>query len=161
MKYGLLASVATLAIAMGAAAASHAEEADYKLTACGHLTTVMLQSGPDLSVWSQQVWYAIAPPAVPRVFENNAGHCVDYFRAMNGKLTHMGSCRWTDPDGDTFIGEAVDVPDKPGVWTFLSGIGKWKGISGTGTYSVLNISKPVADGSQDLCVLLTGKYALP
>ena len=156
-----LALVATLAMGGGAVAASHAAEADYKLTACGQQTAVMLQSGPDLTVFSAQARYAIAPPAVPKVFDNIAGHCVGYFRITDGKFTHMGSCRWTDPDGDTFIGESVMVPDKPGVWTFLSGTGKWKGISATGTWSLLNMSKPDADGSQVLCQLMTGKYAVP
>jgi hypothetical protein len=140
--------------------ATHAEEIEYKLTACGHLMTVVLQSTPDLTVQSEQVWYIIAPPAIPKVYENNAGQCVGYARMMNGKRTAMGSCRWTDPDGDTFIGESVDTPDKPGVWTFLSGTGKWKGIRGNGTYQLLVISKPRADGTAELCVLLTGKYGL-
>jgi hypothetical protein len=155
-----LAGLLALGMTTGAVVAAHAEETEYKLTACGHLTTVMLQSSPDLTVQSEQVWYIIAPPATPKVFENNTGQCVGYARMMNGKRTAMGSCRWTDPDGDTFIGESVDIPDKPGVWTFLSGTGKWKGIRGNGTYQLLGISKPRADGTAELCVLLIGKYAL-
>jgi hypothetical protein len=45
----------------------------------------------------------------PKVFENNTGQCVGYARMMNGKRMAMGSCRWTDPDGDTFIGEFVQM----------------------------------------------------
>jgi len=98
-----LAGLLALGMTTGAVVAAHAEETEYKLTACGHLTTVMLQSSPDLTVQSEQVWYIIAPPATPKVFENNTGQCVGYARMMNGKRTAMGSCRWTDPDGDTFI----------------------------------------------------------
>jgi hypothetical protein len=150
------------AIALVAAVATvPAAESEYRLNACGRSTSITLESSPNLTVFSNEFWYVIAPPAIPKVFENNTAHCVSYNRITNGKATGMGSCRWTDPDGDTFIGEFVDVPDKPGVWTFLSGTGKWKGISGNGTYQVSAYGKPAADGSVGFCVLLTGNYALP
>ena len=112
-------------------------------------------------MFSNEFWYIVVPPATPKVFENNTAHCVAYNRIMQGKVTDMGSCRWTDPEGDTFIGEYVDAPDKPGAWTFLSGTGKWKGISGGGTYQPVAMGKPAADGSMGFCTLITGKYTLP
>ena len=71
-----LAALVALGMTTGAVVAPHAEETEYKLTACGHLATVTLQSSPDLTVQSEQAWYIIAPPATPKVFENNTAQCV-------------------------------------------------------------------------------------
>jgi hypothetical protein len=154
LSVGAIVMVATTATAQAA-------ETEYRLTVCGHAKGITLETGPDLTVFSNEVWSIVVPPATPKVFENSTGHCVAYNRIMQGKVTDMGSCRWTDPAGDTFIGEYVDAPDKPGTWTFLSGTGKWKGISGSGTYQPVAMGKPAADGSIEFCTLLTGKYTLP
>ncbi len=151
---GAIVMVATTATAQAA-------ETEYRLTACAHATSITLETGADLTVFSNEFWYIVVPPATPKVFENNTAHCVAYNRIMQGKVTDMGSCRWTDPAGDTFIGEYVDAPDKPGAWTFLSGTGKWKGVSGGGTYQPVAMGKPAADGSIEFCSLITGKYTLP
>ena len=75
------------------------------------------------------------PESTFKPLQNATVHCVVYGRVMQGKQTGMGSCHWTDAAGDTFIGESVDAPDKPGVWTFLSGTGKYNGVTGGGSYS--------------------------
>jgi hypothetical protein len=148
-------------VLVGTNATVQAAETEYRLTGCAHATSITLESAPNLTVFSNEIWSIVVPPASPQAFENITAHCVGYNRIMQGKVTDMGSCRWTDPAGDTFIGEYVDAPDKPGAWTFLSGTGKWKGISGGGTYQTLAMSKPAADGSIEFCSLLTGKYTLP
>jgi hypothetical protein len=70
-------------------------------------------------------------------------------------------CLWTDSDGDTFIGTYLDEPGKPGTWAFLGGTGKWKGVTGSGTYQHVSSSKPRPDGTGEGCTTHSGKYTLP
>lgn len=84
-----------------------------------------------------------------------------YSRITQGKLSATGSCLWTDPTGDTFIGEFLGVPDKPGIWTFLSGTGKWQGIKGGGQFQPVSRGKDFTDGTVAYCNSHSGKYTLP
>ncbi len=47
------------------------------------------------------------------------------------------------------------------VWTFLGGAGTWKGVTGTGTWTMAGAGKPAADGSIDICIDMSGKWVLP
>jgi hypothetical protein len=67
----------------------------------------------------------------------------------------------TDPTGDIFIGEFQAVPDKPGIWTFLSGTGKWQGIKGGGEFHPVSRGKDFPDGTIAFCNGHSGKYTLP
>jgi hypothetical protein len=92
---------------------------------------------------------------------NATNHCTGNVIIVQGKTTGHGECLWTDSDGDTFLGTFVDEPGRPGVWTFLNGTGKWKGVTGSGTYQYVSSGKPHADGSNEACVTHNGKYTLP
>jgi hypothetical protein len=59
------------------------------------------------------------------------------------------------------IGETREAPDKGAVWTFLGGAGKWKGVTGTGTWTMAGAGKAAADGSIDICIDMSGKWVLP
>ena len=76
-------------------------------------------------------------------------------------MSGHGECLWTDADGDTFLGSTFDEPGKPGVWTFLAGPGKWKGVTGGGTYQYVSSSKPRPDGTGEGCITHSGKFTLP
>jgi hypothetical protein len=47
------------------------------------------------------------------------------------------------------------------LWTFLGGTGKWKGVTGSGTYQHVSSSKPRPDGTGEGCTTHSGKYTLP
>ncbi|MGA2792868.1 MAG: hypothetical protein ABSE69_04940 [Roseiarcus sp.] len=144
-------------------AASTWRKTDYSgLTVCGQSKDTVLYSEPDLTV-SLWEFNGVVPAeaAFKGPLQNATAHCMAYHRVLQGKFSATTACLWTDPSGDTFIGETVDVPDKPGVWTFLSGTGKWKGISGGGTYTVTAAGKPAADGTMGICFSPSGKWKLP
>ena len=53
------------------------------------------------------------------------------------------------------------MPDKPGIWTFLSGTGKWQGIKGVGEFHPVSRGKDFPDGTFAFCNGHSGKYILP
>jgi hypothetical protein len=53
------------------------------------------------------------------------------------------------------------VPDKPGIWTFLSGTGKWQGIKGVSELHPVSRSKDFPGGTFAFCNGHSGKYTLP
>ena len=156
-KLACAAAVAAMASAGAVAAAG----TDYSGQWCGHVKSEMLVAGPELTVFSAETWAIETPGAsTPKDMENSAVHCVGYVRIMHGKQWSTTACQFTDPGGDTFTGEAVNEPDKPGTWTFLHGTGEWKGIQGGGHYETVSRSKPV-QGSSAMCLKHSGSFTLP
>ena len=147
----LISSVAGFAVQAG--------ETEYNFTWCGHSKGTMLTTSPQLMIWTDDTSGIVTPEFKP--FENTTVRCIGYHRVMEGKETAASACLMTDPAGDTLIGEGTGVPDKQPVWTFLGGTGKWQGISGSGTYKLVAMSKPASDGSVEICLTPTGKYTLP
>jgi len=161
MKHHLLVmTAAALAGASAFALAAQAAETEYKFTWCGLAKPTMLTAGPDLTIWTDDVG-GMVTPASGKVFENTTVRCMGYHRVMQGKETGHSACLMTDAEGDTILGEAVDAPDRPPVWTFLEGTGKYHGISGVGTFEFTAMGKPAADGTVEFCLTPTGRYTLP
>ncbi len=159
-KLSSLAAVSLLSVS-AIAFPAQATEADYTgLTVCGQNKSTTLMATPELTVYSWEFWGIVPPESTFKPLQNATAHCVGYGRVMQGKTTGMASCFWTDAAGDTLIGESVDAPDKPGVWTFLSGTGKYKGISGGGSYSTTAAGKMAPDGTMQMCFSPTGKWNL-
>ena len=144
--------------------AAQAGETDYTgLMGCGHVKMTMLTTGPEVTTYTDEMW-GIVPPGNPvKELQNATFHCVGYNKLMQGQTerAHFGACYWTDASGDTLLGENVEAPGKPPVWTFLSGTGKWKGIGGSGTYQGVSIGKPGPDGAFEACIAMSGKWTLP
>ena len=138
-----------------------AAETEYSGTWCGSAKRIVLESNPDVTVAMFDNVGIQTPNSTFKPWENATVHCMGYSRSMQGKLTQKGACRWTDATGDTFTGEYEQVPDKPPVWTFLAGTGKWKGIKGGGSYRVVSVGKPADSGTVQLCMDHSGKYELP
>ncbi|HET7344218.1 MAG TPA: hypothetical protein VFL90_22325 [Methylomirabilota bacterium] len=153
----LTLTMALLALAVTASAA----DLEYSGTFCGHARNTVLYAGPDLTVVTWESWGIQTPESTFEPWKNASVRCVGYGRVADGKMTSTGSCLWTDSTGDTFIGEFQGVPDKPGVWRFLSGTGKWKGITGGGQYQPVSRGKNFADATAATCTTHSGKYTLP
>ena len=162
MNKMILSLAAVTLLSATAFAAQAAETADYSgLTACGHSKNTTLIAGPNLTIYLWEFGGIVPPESTFKPLQNATVHCTGYSRIMQGKLTGIAGCHWTDAAGDTFDGESVDAPDKPGAWTFLAGTGKYQGISGGGSYSTTAMGKMNADGSLELCFSPTGKWTLP
>ncbi len=162
MKHKFLVTVAaTLAGASALAVAAQAAETEYKFTWCGLDRSAMLTSGPDLAIFTDEARGMVTPESGFKPFEGTAVRCAGYHRLMQGKMTTSSACVMTDAEGDTLIGEGIEAPGKPPVWTFLAGTGKWEGITGSGTFQFTAMGKPGADGAVEFCLTPSGKYALP
>jgi hypothetical protein len=156
-KRAVVTTIAAMTFAMTAWGA----EMEYSGTFCGIRKSTVLYSTPDLSVLSSESWGIQPSESTFEPWKNASVHCVGYVRITQGKASSTGSCLWTDPTGDTFIGEFQGVPDKAGIWTFLSGTGKWQGIKGGGQWQPVNRGKDFPDGTVAFCNSHSGKYTLP
>jgi hypothetical protein len=65
-------------------------------------------------------------------------HCVFYYGVRNGKEDEKGAC--TEMDGD---GDKVFTTFETGTHTLIGGTGKYKGITGTASFSANPLRPPV------------------
>jgi len=50
---------------------------------------------------------------------------------------------------------------KPLPWEYIYGTGKWKGVKGGGTVKAITRGKPIAEGTFQMCIEVSGTYELP
>lgn len=139
-----------------------AAEAEYDFVHCGNAKLTPIESSADITVLGLETWGIVSSTAsTTKAFEKMTHHCVGYVHVAGGKRTMKGVCKYIDTDGDVLTGEFETLPEKEGVWTFLAGTGKFKGIKGAGTYRTTLAGKPVAEGTSQTCTRATGKYSTP
>ncbi len=81
---------------------------------------------------------------------------------MAGQRTGLGYHKLMDPDGDFVILETTRTPgETEGNCKFLQGIGKWKGIKGSGKVRAITLGKPITPGTDQGCGRWTGTFELP
>lgn len=89
--------------------------------------------------------------------------CVGVVANVAGKRSANGWCRNVDPtSGDWTLVDWVGG-DKPGsgTWSYRYGTGKWKGVTGGGTYTSLGQTRPVDAGTYQNCVHIEGSATVP
>ncbi len=149
----LVAAVALAPRAWGA-------ETAYDFVVCGNSKITMLEARPDLTAFGVELW-AIVATSTTKEMENATQHCLGTIRVIEGKQTGKGMCKWTDPAGNTFVGEWETSPNGEGSWVFLSGTGRFKGIHGAGHYQYVSKARPIAEGTAQSCRRDWGTYSLP
>lgn len=153
--YRVLA-IAMISLAQGAMAG----EVAYDFVACTHSKRTLLEASSELVALGFESWGVVAS-STTKEWENASTHCVGYIRLAAGKPVGKGVCRWFDAAGDTAIGEFEYPPAGEPVWTWLSGTGKLKGITGKGTFKELFTAKTADDGTSQGCRRDWGRYTLP
>jgi hypothetical protein len=97
-------------------------------------------------------------------FHGSTHRCIGVLANFDGKVTANGWCKQVNPQtGDWAVLDWVNG-DQPGAgtWTFRHGTGKWKGISGGGTYvPLLGQTRPVEPGTYQNCVRVKGTFSIP
>ncbi len=161
MKPCDILAVFALSVAAAVVAPAHAGETEYGGPFCSHSKATMVQASPDITALNVESWGIQTSDSLFKPCANATNHCAGNVLVVQGKASARGECLWTDSDGDTFIGTFVDEPGKPGAWTFVGGTGKWKGVTGSGTYQYASSSKPRPDGTGEGCTTHSGKYTLP
>lgn len=150
-----LAVVTLIALAGGAVAA----EAAYDFVACTHGKRTALEVNGDYAAFSTEGWGVVAS-STTKDWENASTHCIGYLRVVAGKPTGKGVCKWAQLSGDTAIGEYEFSATAESKWTWLSGTGKLKGISGGGTFKEVFSAKPVDPNTGQGCRRDWGKYTV-
>lgn len=154
-------SIAVLSLAAVAAAPTTAREVSYESIVCSHARHMLLEAGPDMVAFGVEQWGVVARTNVPE-FENGTTHCVGYLRIVAGKPIGKGMCKWIAASGDTAVGEWEHPESGDNRWTWLSGTGAFKGISGAnGSFKALGPTKPAAPGTSQNCRRDWGSFTLP
>jgi hypothetical protein len=135
-------------------------ETAYDFVACGNSKITMLEARADLTAFGVEL-LGIVATSTTKDLENATQHCLGTMRVVEGKQTGRGMCKWTDPGGNTFVGEWEMTATGEGTWTFLSGTGRFKGIKGAGSFQYLSKAKPIVDGTAQSCRRDRGTYSLP
>ena len=81
----------------------------YDFTVCTNAKITMLEARADLTAFGVETWGIVAT-STTKDMENATQHCLGTVRIVEGKQTGKGMCKWTDPNGNTFIGEWESTP---------------------------------------------------
>lgn len=102
-----------------------------------------------------------ADPSDP--FHGSTQRCFGVIANFGGKSSGNGWCKQVHPQtGDWAVLEWVNSSEPgKGTWTMRHGVGKWKGISGGGTYESLGRTRPVEAGTYQNCIRVKGTISLP
>jgi hypothetical protein len=99
--------------------------------------------------WSPNVYVAVSNirnETEGGPFDKSFLRCIGQQAIVNGKFSSSGTCTETDMDGDkVFITSVSDA------FTFIGGTGKYKGITGGGTYK----GEPVVQREKEWAVYVT------
>lgn len=137
-----------------------AAEVSYDFTACTSGRRIAVEANADIVSFGIETWGVVAS-STTAFWEKASTHCVGYIRVAGGKPIGKGTCKWTESGGDTAVGEWEYPTSGDPSWTWLSGTGKLKGISGGGTFRELFSAKPTDPAVSGGCRRDWGKYSLP
>lgn len=152
---------AVLAALLGSGVA-YAQQA-IEHTTCRAGTITVLAQADKMIVWSLDHRGVTQASDASEPFHGATQRCIGVVANVEGKMSANGWCRNVDPKtGDWTLVEWTGS-DKPGVgtWSFRYGSGKWKGVTGGGTYEPLGPTRPVDAGTYQNCVHIKGTMKLP
>lgn len=93
------------------------------------------------------------------IFNNASERCVGVLKRIGSEIVQNGYCKYLYPNKDYMILGFNGKADG-GKWEILFGTGKWKGIAGNGTYTVMRV-QPITPDSSQHHRMIKGKYELP
>lgn len=146
--------------ALGLTQAAVAADSSYDFTVCTQSRRVMLEANADIVAFGVESWGVVASSTTP-FWDKASTHCVGFIRVMAGKAVGKGSCKWTEFGGDSAVGEWEYPATGEPSWTWLSGSGKLKGISGGGSFRELFSAKATDPAISAGCRRDWGRYTLP
>ena len=131
----------------------------FESTTCRAGTMTVLAKAEDMIVWS------LDHKGVTQggLFDGTTQHCVGVVATIGGKINANGWCKNVGPKSEDWAVIDWVGSDKPGIGTFTYryGAGKWKGITGSGTYEGLGQTIPLQAGTYQNCVRGKGTIKLP
>ena len=157
----LRASVIALLGLAFLAPVTQAGKKSLEITACRSGTVTMLSASKEATMLIIDS-KGVTVPGGPSIYDNHSNRCIGVISIIKGKRTANGYCKFMSPNGDYNLLEwKGSGKSGEGTWKYLYGTGKWKGIKGGGKYKRIARGKPIAKGSYQQCLRVTGKYELP
>lgn len=123
----------------------------------------VLARADDMIVWSLDHRGVTRSNEANGPFDGSTQRCIGVVASIAGKVSANGWCRNVGPKADDWTVVDWVASDKPGAgtYTFRYGSGKWKGITGGGTYESLGQTSPVDAGTYQNCVRIKGTMKVP
>jgi hypothetical protein len=156
-----LLATAVIAAMLGAGTAQ-AQQA-FEHTTCRAGTLTVIAQAEKTIVWSLDHRGVNLGSDATQLFHGNTQRCIGVVASVGGKNSGNGWCRNVDPkSGDWTLVDwtASDTPGS-GTFTFRYGTGRWKGLTGGGTYESLGQTRPVDAGTYQNCVRIKGTATIP
>jgi len=150
-----------LASLLGSAAA-HAQQSHEYMT-CRAGTVSVLAQADKMIVWTLD-HHGVSTSDDPKSpFHGFTQRCVGVVGNIEGAAAANGWCKNVDPSTGDWTVVDWTGSGKPGhgTWSFRYGSGKWKGVTGGGTYEPIGPTKPVTPGTYQNCVRIKGTMKLP
>jgi len=148
-------------IAFGAGPALAQQNVDQTWCRAGTLST--LAKDEKLIVWSLD-HHGVSRARDPKdPLDAATQRCIGVLAVIDGKTVGNGWCKVMDSQsGDWWLVDWATA-DKPGhgTWSYRHGSGKYKGVTGGGTYQSLGQTRPIEAGTYQNCVRVTGTMKLP
>ena len=96
-------------------------------------------------------------------FHGSTQRCFGVLANFDGKVTANGWCKQVHPQtGDWLVLDWVNSgAPGAGTYTLRHGTGKWKGVTGGGTYESLGQTRPADPGTYQSCVRVKGTISIP
>ena len=159
-KLSLALTLLATSLGMSAASTQHS----YEHTVCRAGTLHVLAKADKVIVMSVEHFGMVRSKIANDPLDGLTQHCVGVLANVAGKASGNGWCKNVGPTpNDWFLLTWAVSADKPGhgTFTYEYGAGKWKGITGGGTFEPDGKTTPVRPGTYQNCVRASGTAQLP
>ena len=138
-----------------------AVDVNYTLRGCSFIeNTVLGTSGGTTIGYSRSRGASQSvPPGNPDSFDGMSYDCLSVWDAKKAGVSFSGRCTFVGSGEDSFVGA---FEPSPGGWTwrFISGSGKWAGITGGGESRITKQHANLSPSSKTNCWEGEGTYSL-
>jgi hypothetical protein len=148
-------TLAALATSISMAAA---KEGSYKSDGCFHGQHFMNVLSKDAMGGSYTGITSQAATGEGDFWRNTVGRCNGAWTLVSGELNEYGTCEYSDPSGDKFLG-VYTRKNQDGTWKVLGGTGKYEGMESTGTWTPYT-QFPAISGEVSSCFHQAGRFKL-
>ena len=161
MVVSLGSAVLATFLAPGAAFADQLYAVDS--TWCRAGTVTVLAKSEGVIVWALDHRGVAQSKDVNDVGHGDTQRCMGMVSNIAGKRSGNGWCRGVDAKtGDwTLVDWTAGEKPGAGTWSYRFGVGKWKGVTGGGTYESLGQTRPVDPGTYQNCIRVKGTANIP
>jgi hypothetical protein len=131
----------------------------FESMACRTATITNFQNSKELVIMTIELKGVLQSKTNSEILNNVSEMCAATYKKAGDEIAQRGFCKYMYPNGDINVVE-WDGGANDGKWHFLLGTGKWENIKGGGAWKVYLRAKPIAEGTGQSCMTITGTYEL-